>query len=436
MRCSESRVFLSLLIILFLASGGCSSYAGKTSVESSTALGSLKFLESYPDETQLDTAEFGQAWQEWPKVLASAKNRIDVASFYFSRMGDGKDAAAPAGLQDHLLPSLEALAQAGSRACDVRVLGDSKFYKTYPEALTWLGGHRNVESRHITGSDHWGGVMHAKYFVVDDHTLYVGSQNWDWRAMAQIRELGALVQHPVLASQLRDVFEMDWVLANSPPTAVENRPEPELKDFPLWADLSPSLLLTAAQDTCQAILAASPAHALPEGVAWDLPLILEAIHSAEKQVRLQLLSYGVTDRQNRFWPELDNALRAAASRKVKVQIILSNWAKARYSVPWLKSLASVPNLEVKFSNIPEHSLGFAPYSRVEHPKYLTVDGQKAWVGTSNWSRDYFYASRNVSLFLQGAGAVAPLDAFFEMGWNGPYTESVNPCEEYQPPKKY
>ncbi len=71
-------------------------------MDSDPVVGSLRYLESYPEETELDTPNFGQAWQEWPKILAGAQSRIDVASFYFSRIGDGKDAAAPQGIQDRI----------------------------------------------------------------------------------------------------------------------------------------------------------------------------------------------------------------------------------------------------------------------------------------------------------------------------------------------
>lgn len=428
-QCASSVLILllSLLATTALSMGG----------SGSSTTGTIRFLESFPQNTQLDQPGMDQAWQVWPQVLATAQSRVDVASFYFSRQGDGEDATAPAGVTDYLVPVLAQLPEAGLRGCQVRVLGDAKFQKTYPEALAWLNDQKGVASRAVDMGSHWGGVMHAKYFVVDEKTLYVGSQNWDWRAMTQIRELGALIEHPGLAGQLASIFELDWKMAGSPAPAEKSSPplNTPLPQAPVWEDLNPANLLTADNQPCQAVLAASPPQALPEGVAWDLPLIIETIDNAQAQVRLQLLSYGLTDREKRFWPELDNALRRAAARKVQVQIILSNWAKSWYSVPWIQSLAVVPNLEIKFSNIPAHEAGLIPYARVEHPKYLTADGKAAWLGTSNWSRDYFFQSRNVSLFLRGESAVQQLDSFFEAGWNGPYTETVDPCGQYQPPKR-
>ncbi|MFT5783806.1 MAG: phosphatidylserine/phosphatidylglycerophosphate/cardiolipin synthase-like enzyme, partial [Candidatus Krumholzibacteriia bacterium] len=180
---------------------------------------------------------------------------------------------------------------------------------------------------------------------------------------------------------------------------------------------------------------ASPRQALPAGVPWDLPLLVEMIDSASDSLHLQLLSYGVTDREGRLFDDLDSALRRAAVRKVDVKIILSNWSKSRYKLPWIKSLAVLPNLEVRFTNIPEHSAGFIPFARVEHAKYLTVDGQALWIGTSNWSRDYFHNSRNISLFFLGDGAPGVPDEFFNQSWHSEYAESVDPAAEYAPPRR-
>jgi phosphatidylserine/phosphatidylglycerophosphate/cardiolipin synthase-like enzyme len=391
-------------------------------------VGTLEFLESYPEETELDLPEFDEACQVWPVLLGQAEQSIDVASFYFSRSGDGSDSQTPAGLTDCLVTSINALVRAAGNGRQVRVLGDAKFQKTYPEALAMLDETEGVESRVVDLESHWGGVMHAKYFVVDERILYVGSQNWDWRALTQIRELGALITHPELAGNLGSIFELDWSLAGG------HALEPVvLEESVPFARLPHALLKTTDGELVEAVLAASPPEGLPDDVPWDLPLLIEMISAATSTVRLQLLSYNVSDRDGNYFAELDNALRAAAARQVKVSILISNWSKVHYKLHWLQSLAAVDNINVKFSNIPEHSRGFIPYARVEHPKYMTVDGQRAWLGTSNWSRDYFYFSRNVSLFFHGAGAAAPLDRFFARGWNSPYSEIVDPSGHYEPP---
>lgn len=434
---------LGLLILTTLLTG-CGADQFESSAETTAGaemptgdlIGTLEFVESVPEETDLDLPGLRQAADVWPEVIAAAHSRVDVASFYFSRQGDGKDAYAPEGAVDRLVPVLDAVTAAAERGCTVRLLGDSKFQSTYPEVLAGFDAIDGVTTRAVDIGAAWNGVMHAKYFMVDDDRFYIGSQNWDWRALSQIRELGVLVRHSGLASELQRIYDLDWRLAgDAAPTDLDLAAVVTMDSAPRLADLPAVRLATATGDTISAVLAASPVQGLPPGTAWDLPLLVEMIDSAETSVRVQLLSYNVSDREGRFFAELDNALRRAAARRVSVQIILANWSKAKYKLHWIKSLAAVWNIEIRFSNIPDYSGGFIPFARVEHPKYMVVDGQAAWVGTSNWSRNYFYGSRNVGLFLQGQGAAAQLDAFFVKGWTADHVETVDPGADYEPPSR-
>jgi phosphatidylserine/phosphatidylglycerophosphate/cardiolipin synthase-like enzyme len=65
---------------------------------------------------------------------------------------------------------------------------------------------------------------------------------------------------------------------------------------------------------------------------------------------------------------------------------------------------------------------------------MVVDGARAWIGTSNWERDYFYESRNVGLVVEGAAFAQKLDRFFKDDWTSPYAALVDPCAMYEPPK--
>lgn len=393
--------------------------------------GTMTFAESVPVETTLDLPDIEQAADLWPQAIAAASHSIRVASFYYSRIGDGKDAAAPAGTPDRLLPSIEALQTAAGRGVSVHVLADKKFMSNYPEVPHMMDETPGAEARILDAGHLWGGVLHAKYMLLDDDTFYVGSQNWDWRALDQIHELGVLVKQPDLAAKLGEIYDQDWKLAADPDAFVASQPTEAVDLF-----AQPGVpLKTPDGALVQGIIAASPRRALPADVPWDLPLLVDMIDSARDSVHLQLLSYGVTDREGRLFDELDRALRRAAVRRVEVRIILSNWSKSRYKLPWIKSLAVLPHIEVRFTNIPPYSKGMIPFARVEHAKYLTVDGKGLWLGTSNWARDYFYNSRNISLFFLGEGAPAVPDRFFNLSWHSEYAEVVKPEGHYAPPPR-
>ena len=425
MQCGLACLFLTCLALPTLAAETLGEPAGEVP-------GTIEFVESWPQHTVLDLPGLRDASDVWPEILGAATDRIDLAGFYFSRKGDGNDSYGPEAAPDLLLPVLEAVAAAAGRGIRVRTLADAKFNKTYSDVPLWLDGLPGAETRIFEVPKAWGGgVLHAKYFLVDSDVFYVGSQNFDWRALGQIHELGVLIKHPGLAGDARRVYDLDWQVASGEGAETDQagRPQPPLAELPKHR------VSLASGATVDALVAASPPKALDPETPWDLPLLVEMIDSAVDSVHVQLLSYGVTDREKRLFDDLDQALRWAAVRGAQVRIILSNWAESRYAVPWIKSLAAVPNVEIRFTNIPEHPDGFIPFARVEHAKYLTVDGRMCWLGTSNWSRDYFHASRNIGVILLGKGAPDDPDRFFNLSWHGPYAETVSLCGEYQAPRR-
>jgi len=418
--------YLATAIVLLIATGPADAQTNSTPTP-----GTITFVESVPAETTLDLPELEEAAVVWPRVIAAAHKTIRIASFYYSRIGDGRDASAPAGTPDRLVPSLDALQAAARRGVKVELLADKKFMSNYPEVPYLIGETDGAIARALDAGRMWGGILHAKYMLLDDDTFFVGSQNWDWRALDQIHELGVLVKQPDLAAKLGKIYDLDWHLATHPEEATDSAPTAEVNLFTL-----PGVpLKTKDGSTVQGIIAASPRRALPTDVPWDLPLLVDLIDSARDSVHLQLLSYGVTDREGRLFDDLDRALRRAAVRRVDVRIILSNWSKSKYKLPWIKSLAVLPHIAVRFTNIPEYSKGFIPFARVEHAKYLTVDGKGLWIGTSNWARNYFHDSRNISLFCLGQGAPAEPDRFFALSWYSEYAEVVTPEGQYTPPSR-
>ena len=99
-------------------------------------------------------------------------------------------------------------------------------------------------------------------------------------------------------------------------------------------------------------------------------------------------------RQGRRYAAIDDAVRRAARRWVKVRMIVSDWQKGTAAVPALKDLAGTPNIEVAFTAIPDWSGGYVPFVRVKHCKYIVADDTKFWLGTSNCEKSYFYRSRS------------------------------------------
>lgn len=375
----------------------------------------LQLVETVPVETTLDDPHIPEAHEVWAELFAGAKTRIDLEQFYVSPRPD-----APGRLQ----PLLGALEDAAARGVAVRILADAKFAKTYPDTLAALGAVEGIEVRLYDMKPVRGGVQHSKFFRVDD-AVYLGSQNFDWRSLEHIHELGVTVREPRAAADLGAVFEQDWAIAGGAEVPPRGEPAAD-EDGPTPVPYRGGMVKLEA--------VASPGDLLPPGVDWDLPHLLAAIEGADERVRVQLLNHAIVGYDKQSWPVLDQALRDAAARGVQVEMMVSDWSKKGHKLDVAKDLARVEGITVKFVVIPDWSGGFVDFSRTIHSKYMTVDGGWSWVGTSNWSRDYFHSSRNVGVVVEGALFAEDLDRVFQRIWDSEYAETVDPDGTYTPRK--
>ena len=376
------------------------------------ALAPFQLVESAPVETTLNHADIPDAADVWVDLFGRATTSIDISEFYVSNEKGSR-------LED-VLAALEA---AGKRGVKIRFLVDLKFSDKYPDDLTRLSRIPNLELRKIDFGALAGGVQHAKYFVVDRKEAYLGSQNFDWRSLEHIQELGVYFIEPSLVATVLDVFETDWAWAGGAPK--DQRVHQATGTFPVQVG--------EGADALKVTPAMSPTGFLPDEGLYDLPQILALIDGAKTSVRVQLLNYKTLDRTG-YWDPIDHALRAAAARGVKVQLLVADWSQKPGTIETLQSLEVMPNIDAKLMSIPLWSKGFVPFSRVVHAKYLVVDGQRAWLGTSNWGRDYFVQTRGVGMIVDGASFAGALDRFFEGDWSSPYAAAVEPGRTYTAPK--
>ncbi|MCA1828178.1 MAG: phosphatidylserine/phosphatidylglycerophosphate/cardiolipin synthase family protein [Myxococcales bacterium] len=349
----------------------------------------IELVESEPVETTLDRPELRDAFAVWPEMISRATARIDFAEMY----------AVDEGMS-RLTPVIDTVFQAAARGVRVRFLTTVSFAKTYPSVLAALQ-ERGVAVRKLEKP-----FLHAKYFVVDGREAFLGSQNFDWRSLQHIQELGVRFRQPEAIRELEDIFETDWTGAPQRPSTAYEFPE-------------------RTADGADETLVASPKGALPDERLWDLPALAELVDSAHKSVRVQALTYSET-------PQLSDALVRAAARGVHVQMILSDWELRPKTLAALRALD--PRIEVRIFTVPQASSGFVPFGRVVHAKYCVVDGVRGWVGTGNWEPDYFFKDRNVGLLVEGGQIPSQLEAFFLGNWNSAYVAPFDRAREYAPPK--
>lgn len=350
----------------------------------------IALVESFPVETSLDDPAIPEAHRVWVEMIDAARSSLELTEFYASNRPGSR-----------LEPVVQAVERAARRGVAVRFLSSRAFASIYPETLARLRRTAGVEVKLIDD-------LHAKYFVVDRREAYLGSQNFDWRSLTHIHEMGVRIGERAVVDGLARIFELDWSGAG--------------------AASGVSSGAGAASASAELELVASPGDRLPAGVAWNLPRLVAMIDGARQSARVQLLSYRDDE------PELSRALVEAGARGVEVQMLVASWNLAPGRVGALKALARRPGVAVKFVTIPAASTGFIPYARVVHAKYLVIDGRRSWVGTSNWGRDYFRTTRNVGVISADRSIAVALDRVFARVWTSAYATAIDPDADYPAPR--
>ena len=374
----------------------------------------LQLVQSTPTGTVgLDSPDIPEAFEVWPKMIAEARERLDICQFYII----SKKLTDPGAQDGRLAPILDLIVERATAGVAVRIVIDSKFGEEYAEDWKRLASTDGIEVRQIEFEKLTGGIQHSKYFVVDNSQAYVGSQNFDWRSLEHVVELGVRITEPTLIKSIRDVFDTDWAIAGGDPDY--RKPiEAHDYDFPIAS--------TFMNESISVWPAFSPKGWLPHEDSWDLPKIIDLIDKSTDRIRIQLMSYAITGYQNpEYWEEIDNALRRAATRDVDVRLLIGDWTKRNEKkLASIISLHAFPNITVRMVTIPRAAEGEIPFARVIHSKFLTSDAKQSWIGTSNWARGYFYSSRNLGLVIEGQSFASQLESVFDRLWSSTYSYEV------------
>ena len=364
---------------------------------------------SYPVETALAEPDLRRAQDVWPEMIDRARRTLDVNEFYVS--------PSPG---EPLEPTLAAMDRAAKRGVRIRVILEKKFEKNSLDGIARLRKMPGLRLKiadwsRLTGA----GIVHAKYFIVDSTRAYVGSQNFDWRSLKHIHEMGLAVDDPAVVAQIQSVFDHDWAIADlSAAAAADNRARP------------------AADDSARAFLVASPWPYNPPGVGDSESELARLIAAAQDEIVIQNLEYFPTSygRPKRFYAAIDNALRDAAIRGVKIKILVSSWGTEEPAVAGLKSLAILPGVEARVITIPEAADGPIPFARVAHSKYAVFDGGTLWLGTSNWAGGYLDQSRNLEIVVKDDKLAARAAAVHKRLWDCPDTAPLEVLKTYSKPR--
>ena len=324
------------------------------------------------------------------RLADAAATSLDLTAMYFDlkgtddrrshnasameRFGAGRGAAVYAALE-----------RAAARRVAVRLLlGTLNDPVNSPEVRALLR-HPTVSAR-TWDARRWyeGGIMHLKLWHSDRRVAYVGSANADWKSLAQVKEMGVLVNGSRATADLGRVFEAFWRWTAPDVEAkrlrVPSGPFQAQLTLPPWdinvpaaerrVDSAPFGLsggsplaalsnisrqqplcgaTAAGGDAAAAFVTASPGGAVTAGRTFDEDGLVYTIRSATRSLSLSVMDFlpaseysGGHGGSPVRWPALvDAALAVAFARPVRVRVLVSRWAHTNALIaPAMEQLAN------------------------------------------------------------------------------------------------
>ncbi|KAG9472957.1 5'-3' exonuclease PLD3 [Eleutherodactylus coqui] len=405
----------------------------------------IVLVESIPEglEYAPNSTSNPSVFQSWMYLLSQAERSVDIASFYWTLTNNDTHTKHPTAKEGELI--LQEMLKLKQRGINLRVAVNpsrSPAKDADINALRASGAEiRIVDLPRLTD-----GVLHTKFWVVDGKHIYIGSANMDWRSLTQVKELGTTVYNcTCVAQDLGKIFEAYWVLGEANATI----PSPWPDTFTTLYNKESPLEVSLNNTKSHLYLSSSPPKLLAKGRTDDLDSILSIIDDAQSFVYISVMDYTPTEEfsKNRsYWPAIDNHLRKAVYEKnLNVRLLISCWANTKPNMfPFLNSLAALKsykshyNMEVKIFVVPvSPEQKHIPFARVNHNKYMVTD-RVAYIGTSNWSGDYFIHTAGSALVVNQTCSPnatntmqKQLEAVFLRDWNSNYSHVMNSLTSYK-----
>ncbi|CAD6186880.1 unnamed protein product [Caenorhabditis auriculariae] len=414
--------------------------------------------ESVPAGLQFDPKykKFNSTTNCWMRLMEEAKKDILIGSYYWSLLvqdtGDGYT-VDPTGTSADGKLIYDTIQSTAARGIDIRV---AQAYEKggYPETADLAknsNGKIQVRSLDFT---QWypGGILHAKSWVVDGKHIYIGSANFDWRSLTQVKELGVAVFNcPCVGEDLQKLLEIYWTMGAPGAKLPQQWPD----EFSTGANSKTPGSVPQPSGNQAVYISASPPGFQSCGREDDLAAMIKAIDGANEYINMAVMDYSPSTlylKGNklkiinfRWEPTLDTAIRRAAfERGIRIRFLLSRWPHTfKEFYAYMYSLQDISNtlpcisyansscqkkgsIEVRLIQVPAMQYGAIPYARVYHNKYFTTE-TTSYVGTSNWSPDYWDFTAGIGLVLRAEDVsltspiVADLNSIFERDWNSNYT---------------
>ncbi|XP_023147938.1 5'-3' exonuclease PLD3 [Amphiprion ocellaris] len=392
----------------------------------------IVLVESIPEGLQFNSSTAHPSiFRAWMSLMDEARISLDVASFYWTLTNKDTHTHEETANQGEAV--LQKLAELSGKL-SVRIAVNTP-QESQPQDDLRLLSDSGADIRKVNMRELTSGVLHTKFWVVDKKHIYIGSANMDWRSLTQVKELGAVVYNcSCLATDLGKIFEAYWFLGES-----KSIPSPWPVSFSTLYNKDTPLQLPLNNTPSDVYLSSSPPSFCAAGRTPDLQSILSVMEDAQSFIYIAVMNYLPTmefSHPKRYWADIDTQLRRVAyEKRIKVRLLISCWGSTQpIMFPFLKSLALVYDpkskldIQVRLFVVPATpKQKEIPFARVNHNKYMVTD-KIAYIGTSNWSGDYFVSTAGSALVVnqtasqsQEPTVQSQLRDVFERDWNSDYS---------------
>jgi phospholipase D3/4 len=407
---------LRVLATAALAFGGAADGA-----YSCAASASITIVESIPVQMTLGAPTSNDTFDAWHALVRSAKTSVDIAAFYVRLLNGTQYPPVAQGWKGKQF--FADLADAVARGVRVRLvqnMPNADFPDTDSVALAAAGVDvRSLDWTRFTPLH--DGILHTKMMLTDADNVYLGSANLDWTSLSNVKELGAVVQHcRVVADDALKVFNEYWLAANA--TAL---PNPWPPAYATAFNRTNPMQVALSGAATAVFLSASPAQYVASGREPDGSTIVANIDSATASLAIEVMDYypyTEFSHPNFYWGDIDDAIRRANFRGVSVRLLFSLWDHSSpNSTQYWASLNALDNVEVRLFVVPPlKGSPPIPFSRVQHAKFMLIDDQVAYIGTSNLTPDYFLNTGGLGWTINSTAVAAQIRGIFDRDWASSY----------------
>lgn len=156
---------------------------------SAASTASYELVETVPSDfrTNQNTRKTYEAWID---VINSATTEICIAAYYSTIFCHNN---ADNTCQNYGNLVVQALEEQSAAGVGIRLLLDAEGFGDFSEIEEFTAMMPTLQVQYVNYSSLFSGVMHSKIIIADGINFYLGSANFDWRALTEVREIGVYV---------------------------------------------------------------------------------------------------------------------------------------------------------------------------------------------------------------------------------------------------